>query len=147
MGKYILDTNIIISLWKQDRGIKSFIEDNDILILREVLEELSKKERKRFNGAEIMSERFMKLVPFMYESNKFSFEEFLSDINFENIKGKSYYYQGNKLTEIDLLLVFATKCNGEFQLVTEDLGLFDFAKNILGDNKVLRLGSVLSELL
>lgn len=145
MGKFILDTNIIIKLWKKDNIVlERFLEFNEILIVREVLEELSKKEKRLFNGEYIMSERFMSLVPFMKEIDRLEFRKFINSIDFEKIKGKAYYFKKNKITEIDMILIYSSKINTDFKLVTEDIGLFESAKLLLGEDKVLRLNDIFS---
>ena len=45
MKKYLLDSNIIINLWKKDeKTLNKLIKQNKLLILEEVLKELSVKE-------------------------------------------------------------------------------------------------------
>ena len=47
MGKYLLDTNIVIKLWNDNSMLLGkLIEKNKVVILKEVLEELSIKEKK-----------------------------------------------------------------------------------------------------
>ena len=47
MKKYLLDTNIIIKLWERDnKSLDKLLKENKVLILREVLNELSIKEKK-----------------------------------------------------------------------------------------------------
>ncbi|HHD2754421.1 TPA: hypothetical protein ACOTG0_003276 [Clostridium perfringens] len=143
MGKYILDTNVIINFWNREKGFfDDFLEYNEIIIIREILEELARKEKRRFNGENVMSERFMKLVPLMIEIDIRRFKEFLNYIDFDNIKGEAYYYNGKKLTKNDIFLIFASKEKEEFSLVTEDKALFEVAKDLLGENKVLRIKDV-----
>ena len=64
MGKYLLDTNIVIKLWNDNSMLLGkLIEKNKVVILKEVLEELSIKEKKIYRRQEILSERFCKLLP------------------------------------------------------------------------------------
>ncbi|EGT3617792.1 hypothetical protein FHH43_16500, partial [Clostridium perfringens] len=135
MGKYILDTNVIINFWNRGKGLFDyFLECNEIIIIRGVLEELARKEKRRFNGENVMSERFMKLVPLMIEIDVRKFKEFLKDIDFDNIKGEVYYYNGKKLTKNDILLIFTSKEKEDFSLVTEDKALIEAAKELLGES-------------
>lgn len=143
MGKYILDTNVIINFWNKEKGFfDNFLEFNEVIIIREVLEELARKEKGRFNGENVMSERFMKLVSLMFEIDRRRFKEFLNVINFDSIKGEAYYYNGKKITKNDILLIFASKENSSFSLVTDDKALFEVAKDLLGESKVLRIKDV-----
>lgn len=140
MGKYILDTNVIINFWNRGKGFfDDFLECNEIIIIREVLEELARKEKRRFNGENVMSERFMKLVPLMIEIDIRMFKEFLKDIDFDNIKGEAYYYNGKKLTKNDILLIFTSREKEDFSLVTEDKALIEAAKELLGESKVVKI--------
>ncbi len=68
MGNYILDTNVIIKLWNKEETIfNDILQENEIIVIDEILKELSKKERRLFKGELVMSERFMKLIPYMIE--------------------------------------------------------------------------------
>lgn len=143
MGKYILDTNVIINFWNREKGFfDNFLEFNEIIIIREVLEELARKEKRKFNGENVMSERFMRLVPLIFEIDRRMFKEFLNHIDFEKIKGEAHYYKGKKLTKNDILLIFASIEKEGFSLVTEDKALFEVAKELLGEDKVLRISDV-----
>ena len=72
MKKYLLDTNIIIKLWdkKDDKSLDKLLKENNIFILREVLNELSIKETKEYRRKEVLSERFCKLLPYSIEVEK-----------------------------------------------------------------------------
>lgn len=65
MRKYLLDTNVIINLWKVDEEIlNKLIKEDIIVILKEVLDELSIKETKEYRRKEVLSERFCKLLSY-----------------------------------------------------------------------------------
>ena len=64
-------------------------------------------------------------------------------INFDNIKGVFYYYNGKKISKNDLLLIVALKEKCEFSLVTEDFNLSYIAKELLGENRVLNIKDIL----
>ena len=71
MKKYLLDSNIIINLWKKDeKTLNKLIKQNKLLILEEVLKELSVKEAKIYRSREVLSERFCELLPFALKINK-----------------------------------------------------------------------------
>ena len=119
LGNYILDTNVIIKLWNKEE-FNDILQENEIIIIDEILKELAKKERMLFNGELIMSERFMKLIPYRIELDNIMAENFIKEINFDHIKGEFYYYNGKKISKNDLLLIVALKEKCEFSLVTED---------------------------
>ena len=65
MKKYLLDSNIIINLWEKDeKTLNKLIKQKKLLILEEVLKELSVKEAKIYMSREVLSERFCELLPF-----------------------------------------------------------------------------------
>ena len=122
LGNYILDTNVIIKLWNKEE-FNDILQENEIIIIDEILKELAKKERMLFNGELIMSERFMKLIPYRIELDNIMAENFIKEINFDHIKGEFYYYNGKKISKNDLLLTVVLKEKCEFSLVTEDFNL------------------------
>lgn len=142
LGNYILDTNVIIKLWNKEE-FNDILQENEIIIIDEILKELAKKERMLFNGELIMSERFMKLIPYRIELDNIMAENFIKEINFDHIKGEFYYYNGKKISKNDLLLIVALKEKCEFSLVTEDSNLSYIAKELLGENRVLNIKDIL----
>ncbi|MDZ5129918.1 hypothetical protein [Clostridium perfringens] len=144
MGNYLLDTNVIIKLWNKEETIfNDILQENEIIVIDEILKELSKKERRLFKGELVMSERFMKLIPYRIELHNIMAENFIKEINFDHIKGKFYYYKGKKISKNDLLLIVALKEESEFYLVTEDFNLSYIAKELLGENRVLNIKDIL----
>lgn len=144
MGNYILDTNVIIKLWNKEETIfNDILQENEIIIIDEILKELAKKERMLFNGELIMSERFMKLIPYRIELDNIMAENFIKEINFDHIKGEFYYYNGKKISKNDLLLIVVLKEKCEFSLVTEDFNLSYIAKELLGEKRVLNIKDIL----
>ncbi|XZI43338.1 hypothetical protein ACSXEP_08655 [Clostridium perfringens] len=95
MGNYILDTNVIIKLWNKEE-FNNILQENEIIVIDEILKELAKKERRLFKGELIMSERFMKLIPYRIELDNIMAEKFIKEINFNHIKGEFYYYNGKR---------------------------------------------------
>ncbi|HAT4190712.1 TPA: hypothetical protein I9009_001002 [Clostridium perfringens] len=142
MGNYILDTNVIIKLWNKEE-FNDILQENEIIIIDEILKELAKKERMLFNGELIMSERFMKLIPYRIELDNIMAENFIKEINFDHIKGEFYYYNGKKISKNDLLLIVVLKEKCEFSLVTEDFNLSYIAKELLGEKRVLNIKDIL----
>ena len=142
LGNYILDTNVIIKLWNKEE-FNDILQENEIIVIDEILKELAKKERMLFKGELIMSERFMKLIPYRIELDNIMAENFIKEINFDHIKGEFYYYNGKKISKNDLLLIVALKEKCEFSLVTEDFNLSYIAKELLGENRVLNIKDIL----
>ena len=144
MGNYILDTNVIIKLWNKEETIfNDILQENEIIVIDEILKELSKKERRLFKGELVMSERFMKLIPYRIELDNIMTENFIKEINFDHIKGEFYYYNGKKISKNDLLLIVVLKEKCEFSLVTEDFNLSYIAKELLGEKRVLNIKDIL----
>ena len=142
MKKYLLDTNIIIKLWdkKDDKSLDKLLKENKILILREVLDELSIKETKEYRRKEVLSERFCKLLPYSIEVEKESISGFYMVFDYKT-KDK---FNSNNLSQNDLLQVYACYINADLNLVTEDKELFNIAKYILGNNRVLSMNELIN---
>lgn len=136
MRKYLLDTNIIINLWREDEKLlNNLLKEDSLVILKEVLEELSIKETKEYRRREVLSERFCKLLPYSIEVEKENISGFYMIFDYET-EGK---FEKNNLSQNDLLELYACYINEELKLVTEDKELFDIAKHILGENRVLSI--------
>lgn len=136
MKKYLLDTNVIIRLWDKDsKVVNELLENNNIAILKEVLEELSIKEKKEYRRQEVLSERFCKLLPYSIEVEKDNISGFYMIFDYE-IKGK---FESNNLSSNDLLQLYACYINDKLNLVTEDKELFNIAEGILGRGRVFSL--------
>lgn len=142
MKKYLLDTNIIIKLWdkKDDKSLDKLLKENKILILREVLDELSIKETKEYRRKEVLSERFCKLLPYSIEVEKESISGFYMVFDYKT-KDK---FNSNNLSQNDLLQLYACYTNDDLNLVTEDKELFNIAKYILGNNRVLSMNELIN---
>ena len=142
MKKYLLDTNIIIKLWdkKDDKSLDKLLKENNILILREVLDELSIKETKEYRRKEVLSERFCKLLPYSMEVEKENISGFYMIFDYKT-KDK---FNSNNLSQNDLLQLYACYINADLNLVTEDKELFNIAKYILGDDRVLSINELIN---
>ena len=142
MKKYLLDTNIIIKLWdkKDDKSLDKLLKENNIFILREVLNELSIKETKEYRRKEVLSERFCKLLPYSIEVEKESISGFYMVFDYKT-KDK---FNSNNLSQNDLLQLYACYINADLNLVTEDKELFNIAKYILGNNRVLSMNELIN---
>ena len=139
MKKYLLDTNIIIKLWERDnKSLDKLLKENKVLILREVLNELSVKETKEYRRKEVLSERFCKLLPYSIEVEKENISGFYMIFDYKT-KDK---FSSNNLSQNDLLQLYACYINDDINLVTEDKELFNIAKYILGEDRVLSLNQL-----
>lgn len=139
MSEYLLDTNVVIVLWKQyPYFIDKLIENQKIKILKEVCEELVVKERRQYKGQQVVSERFCKLIPFIIELDRKNIEEFYSTLHIKySKKGNAYLDETNKLSENDLLLLYTCYLDNNLILATEDKYLFKTASHILGMDRVI----------
>lgn len=136
MKKYLLDTNIIIRLWdEEEKYLDKIIKENKVVILNEVLNELSVKETKEYRRREVLSERFCKLLPYSIEVEKDNISGFYMIFDYES-KDK---FDSNNLSKNDLLQLYACYVNDDFYLVTEDKELYNIARHILGEKRVLSL--------
>ncbi|MBA8983499.1 hypothetical protein [Clostridium saccharobutylicum] len=78
MNEYLLDSNIVIGLWKQyPFVIDKLIKDKKIKILKEISEELVVKEMRQYKGQRILSQRFLSLISFIIEIDKKKIKEFI----------------------------------------------------------------------
>lgn len=145
MKEYLLDTNVVIELWKQYPSIiEKLIEDRKIKILKEVSEELVVKERRQYKRQQVLSERFCKLIPFIIDVDKEKLEEFYSmlEIKYSN-KGNVYLDGANKLSQNDLLLLYCGYLDKSLILVTEDKYLYNAASYILGKDRAMNISGLL----
>ena len=144
-NKYLLDSNIIIEMWRDNpKVIDKLLENNSVVILEEVLNEISKKEKRKFKAVEVLSERFMKLVPQMIEVKKDNLKDFCDKIDIKaTVKGK-YYYKSYKISYTDLLQIFTCYFDETYILVTNDKNLFYSGKDIIDENRVINLVELLA---
>ncbi len=136
MKRYLLDTNIIVSLWENDPNIlEDLIKNDKARVVNEVLNELSVKETKLYRRREVLSERFCKLLNICIDIEKANLSGFYFVFDCE-IKGK---YENNNLSENDLLQIYSVYIDKELILVTEDKELYNIGKHILGEDNVMNL--------
>lgn len=140
MKEYLLDTNVVIGLWKQyPFVINKLIEERKIKILEAVSQELVVKERREYKGMQILSERFFKLLPFVIEVDRVELESFYFMLNIKHSKKGNTYFNADKLSENDLLLLYTCYLDDNLILVTEDKYIFHAANIILGKERVMGL--------
>lgn len=144
MNEYLLDTNVVIGLWRDyPFVIDMLLKDERIKILKEVSEELVVKERRQYKRQQVLSERFCKLLPFIIEVNEENIHEFYSMLDIKYSKKGNAYFDTNKLSENDLLLLYTCYLNNNLILVTEDKYLFNAANYVLGNDKVMKLDALI----
>jgi predicted nucleic acid-binding protein len=145
MSEYLLDTNVIIKIWEFNSSIiDKIIKFNKIKVLKEVLQELAIKERQNYKGQQVLSERFCKLLSFIMEVDTKKIAEFYSllDLKFSE-KGNAYFRGTEKLSENDLILLYACHLHSNLILVTEDKYLFKAVSDLLGRDRVISLKTLI----
>ena len=148
MNEYLLDTNVVIGLWKQyPFVIDKLIEDKKIKILKEVSQELVVKERREYKGQQVLSERFLNLILFIIEVDRESIKEFYAMLDIKYSKKGNAYFDTNKLSENDLLLLYTCYLDNNIVLVTEDKRLFNTANYILGKDRVMTLKMLVGDVI
>lgn len=140
MKEYLLDTNVIIGLWKHYPFIiDKLIEDKRIKILNEVAKELVVKERQKYKGQQVLSDRFCKLLMFITEVDKKNIKDFYFMLDIKYSKKGNAYFDTNKLSENDLLLLYTCYLDNDLVLATEDKFLLNAANCILGNERIITL--------
>jgi predicted nucleic acid-binding protein len=140
MNEYLLDTNVVIGLWKQyPFVIDKLIEDRKIKILKEVSQELVVKEKREYRRQQVLSERFCKLLSFIIEVDRENIKEFYSMLHIKYSNKGNAYFNTNKLSENDLLLLYTCYLDNTLVLVTDDKYLFNTVNYILGKDRVMNL--------
>ena len=136
MIKYLLDTNVIINLWNNnEKFLDRLLKEDKIVILNEVLNELSIKETKMYRRKEVLSARFCRLLPYSIEVLKENISGFYMIFDCEG-KGK---FEKNNLSEIDMLQLYSCYIDDSLKLVTEDKVLYNIGKCILGEERVISI--------
>lgn len=147
MDSYLMDTNVVIYLWKYCPSmINKLIQDTKIKILEEVSQELALKEIQEYNGQRVLSERFCKLLPLIIKVDKKDIKEFYVSLNIKySKKGNAYYNDTEKLSENDLILLYTCNIYDDLILVTEDKYLFNAAIHIFGVERVISISALMKK--
>ncbi|GFP76193.1 hypothetical protein [Clostridium fungisolvens] len=145
--EYLLDTNVVIGLWKQyPFVIDKLIEEKKLRISREVSEELVVKEMRLYKGQQVLSDRFCKLIFFIIETDRHEINKFYSTLDIKHTKnGNTYVDNKNKLSQNDLSLLYTCHLDSNLILVTEDRYLFNAAIGILGEDRVITLDKLVEK--
>lgn len=147
---YVLDSNIIISIWNSKMNIlEKLMKDRKIhfVIPNEVAKEISQKEYIVYQGTSILSDRFLKLLPYIDdELNKEKVNDFCYKIKAKRLLSGTYYINENKLSETDFMLLYLCNNNKNSIIVTQDKRLLKASKDILGNDKSIDLKEFLTRL-
>lgn len=128
---YLLDSNIVIKIWREYPDLFNDIKNHgriDFKISHNVAGELSKKEFKNVDGVPVLTNKFIELL-----------DHIISE-DFCKIKGDYrpfYSIDGNKISRNDYELICICESNEKYILVTEDKKLFDSGKVLLGNSKII----------
>lgn len=175
--EYLLDANIVIKIWKVCPHLFKDIkrtENLDFKISRYIAEELSIKEFTKFNGIQVLTERFLELLDHIidveidnssriYKCNENEKHDPKKDIHIiENVseygfkkdihiikydpRKNAYIIDNNKISESDFSLIYACEINKNYILVTEDKRLLNSAKLILDPSKVMNFDEFIEDL-
>lgn len=143
MITYILDSNIVIKLWNQKPELFRLMKENKkfkYIIPKNIAEEIAVKERCRYKGTYILSQRFLDLISYIEDHKDIDIEDF---INKNNIKvcenNKAYYFNDNKLSKNDLILISLANSTKNYIIVTEDKRILKASREILGYKKAITL--------
>lgn len=133
MQKYLLDSNVIIKFWNdKNTMLERLMKEDKIVILEQVLEEISVKERREYKGNYILSDRFIKLLDYGIKVQKEDLSGFYLIFDYE-VKEK---FKNHNLSKNDEVLLYCCYVNKEYNLVTEDKMLQEISKYFLGNNRV-----------
>lgn len=147
---YVLDSNIIINMWNSKKNILDKLMKNrsiNFIIPNEVAQEVSQKEYIVYQGTSILSDRFLKLLPYIdSELNKDNINDFCYKVNAKKLLGGIYYINENKLSETDFMLLYLCNNNHNSIIVTEDKKLLKASKDILGDDKSINFKEFLTRI-
>lgn len=147
---YVLDSNIIISIWNNKMSILDELMKNKkihFIIPNEVAKEISQKEYTVYQGTSILSDRFLKLLPYIDdELNKDKINDFCYKIKAKKLLSGTYYINENKLSETDFMLLYLCNNNKNSVIVTQDKKLLKASKDILGSDKSIDFKEFLTRL-
>jgi hypothetical protein len=138
---YLLDTNIVIKIWKEYPNLLEDIEKSeeiDFKIHQDIAGELSRKEFKEINGVSILSDRFIKLLHHIinHDNNSSMESSTYGDFIKHNANSNMYFVNGNKISVNDFTLIRICKEYKDYILVTEDKKMINSAKHVLDSSRV-----------
>lgn len=117
------------------------------IIPNEVAKEISQKEYTVYQGTSILSDRFLKLLPYIDdELNKDKINDFCYKIKAKKLLSGTYYINENKLSETDFMLLYLCNNNKNSVIVTQDKKLLKASKDILGSDKSIDFKEFLTRL-
>lgn len=149
--EYLLDTNIVIKIWKQYPSLFQHIESHegiDFKIYHYIAKELYVKEVKRFNGVPVLTDKFIKLLGHVINEDEIKITEISNpnvSIKYDS-KKNIYYINSNKLSKNDYDLICICENYKQYTLVTEDKKIINSGKFILDSSRVLNFKEFLYDL-
>jgi len=143
---YLLDSNIVIKIWRQYPNLLREIEKNqwvDFKVSKGVAVELSQKEYHKYKGMPVLSDKFLNLLNHVIEDEDDSLENIFTDktelkIKY-NPKTNIYIINENKLSENDFKLIYLCFTHDDLVLVTEDKKILNCGRLIISSERILGL--------
>jgi hypothetical protein len=146
---YLLDSNIVIIIWRKYPNLFNDIEKNnyvDFRISKDIAKELSQKEFKAYNGVQILSDKFLSILDHVLEEEVNVLEDKFNVNIKRNERAGVFIINDNKLSTSDFNLLCICHRHEEFILVTEDKKLISSAKLIFDPNRVLNFTEFIDSL-
>ena len=149
--EYLLDTNVVIKIWKEYPSSFKDIEKHesiDFKIYHHIAAELYIKEVREFDGAPVLTDKFIQLLNHIINEDEIK----LSEIYKPNVSIKYdpnkhiYFINGNKLSRNDYNLICICENYKQYTLVTEDKKILNSSKIILDPSRVLTFNEFLCDL-
>ncbi|KZL91507.1 hypothetical protein [Clostridium magnum] len=149
---YLLDTNIVIKIWREYPTLLDDIEKSeemDFKIHQDIAGELSRKEFKEIGGVPILSNRFIKLLNHIINNDNSKSTEIntYSDFIKHTSNSNMYLVNGNKISVNDFSLIRICKEHKDYILVTDDKKMINSAKHVLDSYRVLNFREFIEDLL
>lgn len=157
--EYLLDANIVIKIWNKYPGLFKAMEHAegiDFKISRPIAEELSVKEFKVVGGISVLSSKFLELLNHIIDEKDSNGEKDVQgtldeDIGINtNIKYDArkdiYHMDGNKISGNDYRLMEVCRKDKKYILVTEDRNLYNSAKSIIENSRILTFKEFIKDL-
>lgn len=147
--QYLLDSNIVIIIWRKYPNLFNDIEKNnyvDFRISKDIAKELSQKEFKTYNGVQILSDKFLNILNHVLEEEVNVLEDKLNVNIKRNERAGIFIINDNKLSTSDFNLLCICNKHKEFILVTEDKKLSSSARLIFDPTRVLNFAEFIDSL-
>lgn len=147
--QYLLDSNIVITIWRKYPNLFNDIEKNnyvDFRISKDIAKELSQKEFKTYNEVQILSDKFLNILNHVLEEEVNVLEDKLNVDIKRNERAGIFIINDNKLSTSDFNLLCICNKHKRFILVTEDKKLSNSARLIFNPTRVLNFAEFIDSL-